>query len=115
MFILTNTKTNSLPVGGAQHITGFIDKIMPAHRDRVRALKPNERTTVTFCPLDGDAGYPIEVYRTKEGSDNHNAHFQECLNAAQAGEVPSLDGLTKRQMERINTVVATRLASYAPA
>lgn len=85
MYLVTNIKDNSLPVGGAQHAIGFIDKILPAHRDRVRNLKPGERVSVTFCPLASDVGYQVEVYRTKEGSEPHDAEFNESLKMIKQG------------------------------
>jgi hypothetical protein len=106
MFLVTNPKDNTLPAGGVQHASGFIDKILPAHRQKVRDLAPNQRVTVTFCPMVSDAGFPVEVFRCPEGRI-HDEAFNEAIKAARAGEDIGdlLEACTERQIKQVQSVM----------
>lgn len=62
--LVTRLSDGTLPVGGVQYPSLFIDKIMPAHRGQVFNLKEKERVKVRFCPFKDDGhGFDVEVYR----------------------------------------------------
>ena len=62
--LVTNLADGSLPAGPPCYPSTFIDKIMPAHRSSVYALKEKERVKVRFCPFKDDGhGFAVEVYR----------------------------------------------------
>lgn len=112
MFILTRVTnkpglTDPIGIGGAQHLNCFIDKIRPNERFKVRDLAPGNRIQVTFCPMASDTGYPVEVYRCPSGNE-HDAYFNDALRGARNGEVPSVEGLTRRQAEAVIAAINVR-------